>query len=189
MPVEIDETELANLRGVAGVMQKMLNNPKTRGKILEAQKVLNPDAVIPEIDSAAPLKDAMVQLHKEVQETQKMIRTDKEEREASKAREVLEGKWAEGRAAARKAGYMAEGLEKLEKFMEEKGVADHEIAIAAFEKLNPPEEPVFSSGSRFDAFTAPSEGDDMKLLLEGNEQQFLNKKIKETLTDIRSGNR
>lgn len=188
--IEIDETDLVNYQQLAGAMQKMLANPEARRKLLEAQKKVNPDAVIPELDATKPLDEALSNIKKDVDETRKMLADDKADREKEKTLSALRSRWENGRLVARKSGYTAEGLESLEKFMEDKGIADHEIAMPAFEKLHPPEAPIADSGSNFDMLRAiPKSGDDMKMLFEGNDQEFLAKKIKETLTDIRSGSR
>lgn len=184
--VEMDEAEVLNLRKIAGTVQKMLANPETRGRILEAQKILNPDAIIPEIDATKPLRAEIAKASQSVEDLKKVIADEKAERAQERVMEKLKSKWDEGRAVARKAGYTADGLEALEKYMEEKGVADHEIAMASFEKLHPPEAPVDTTSNRFDAFTTmPKDGDDMKLLLSGNDREFTAKRIKETLSNIR----
>ncbi len=188
--VEIDETELMNHRNIAGAVQKMLGNPKTRGMLLEAQKIINPNAVIPEIDSQKPVMDAVSSVREELKALKDQREADKAEAAQEKTLNDLRARWETGRAKAKRAGYTAEGLQLLEAFMEEKGVADHDIAMPAFERANPRAEAVDSTGSnRFDPFQSmKSEGDDMKLLLDGDDQHFLNKRIKETLAAHRSGN-
>lgn len=188
--VEIDENELMNFRQVAGAMQKMLSNPKTRSKILEAQKIINPNVSIPEIDSAEPIRAALAEIQKESDETRKMLADDKAERETEKNLHALRNRWEAGQSVARKAGYTDEGLKALEDFMEANGIADHKLAMPAFERENPLPAPAENSKSGFDAFRASApKDDDMKLLLEGNDQQFLSKRISQTLSDVRSGNR
>jgi hypothetical protein len=72
--------------------------------------------------------------------------------------------------------------------MEEKGVADHEVAAAAYERLHPPVEPVRAvGGNRFDMFE-PSEraSDSMKALLENPDSEHaLGSVINETLRSVR----
>ena len=188
--VEIDETELVNYRNITSAVQKMLANPQTRGKLLEAQKIINPNAVIPEIDSAKPVYEALDSVRAELKAVKEQREADLAETRKEKAMEGLRQKWEAGRVKARRAGYTVEGLQSLEAFMEEKGVADHEVAMPAFEKLHPPQDMVDTSGSgKFDVFGGiKNDGEDTKLLLEGNEQQFLNKRIRDTLTGIRTGN-
>lgn len=189
MPVEIDETELLRLRTVTAAVQKMLSNPGARSKLLAAQKEAQPDAVIPEIDSAKPVYEALGKVTDEL----KALKTQREEDIAAskqeKAMAELTAKWEKGRSVARRAGYTEDGLQALEAFMETNGVADHMIAMPAFERLNPPQAPVADGGSRFDVFSGVKGGeDDTKLLLDGNEQQFLTKRIRDTLSSVRTGN-
>lgn len=188
--VEIDETELINYRNITGAVQKMLANPQTRSKILEAQKIINPNAVIPELDAQKPAMEAVGKAEARMAALEKKYEDDKAAAAHDKTMADLTSKWEAGRVKAKRAGYTAEGLEQLEAFMETNGVASHEIAMPAFERINPKAEAVDSTGSnRFDPFqTMKSDGDDMKLLLDGDDQHFLNKRIKETLTGVRSGN-
>lgn len=187
--VEIDEAELMNYRNIAGSVQKMLANPQTRAKILEAQKIINPNAVIPEIDSAKPVLDAVSKISEEVQALKKQREEDAAETKKEKAMADLHAKWDAGRAHARRAGYTEEGIQALEAFMEENGVADHKIAMPAFERLNPPQSAIDNTASgKFDIFSGvKNDGEDTKMLLEGNEQQFLNKRIQDTLSGLRNG--
>lgn len=187
--VEIDETELVNYRNITNAVQKMLANPQTRGKLLEAQKIINPNAVIPELDSQRPVMEAVGKVNAELAEMKKQREEDKAEQQKEKTLASLTAQWESGRAKARRAGYTAEGIDQLEQFMEQKGVVDHEIAMPAFERLNPPSSAVDATGSsRFDPFQSmKNDGDDMKLLLDGDDQHFLNKRIKETLAGVRSG--
>ena len=187
--VEIDETELVNYRNITGAVQKMLADPRTRGKLLEAQKTINPNAVIPELDAQKPVFDAVNGLKDELKALKEQRDADKAEADKEKTLTNLKNQWEAGRVKARRAGYTAEGIAQLEAFMEEKGVGDHEIAMPAFERMNPPSSAVDATGAaKFDPFQSmKSEGDDMKLLLDGDDQHFLNKRIKETLAGVRSG--
>lgn len=187
--VEIDETELVNYRNITGAVQKMLANPQTRSKLLEAQKIINPNAVIPEIDSAKPVYEALDSMKAELKAAKEQREADLAEARKEKAMEGLRSKWEAGRIKARKAGYTEEGMQLLEAFMEEKGVADHEVAMPAFERLHPQQDMVDTSASgKFDVFGGIKQDDDTKMLLEGNEQQFLNKRIRDTLSGVRTGN-
>ena len=187
--VEIDETELVNYRNIAGAVHKMLGNPKTRSMLLAAQKEINPNAIIPELDAAKPVMEALAKQNEELAALRKQREDDRAELETEKKLNAMKSQWEAGRAKARRVGYTAEGIQQLEAFMEEKGVADHEVAMPAFEKLNPPASAVDNSASgKFDVKNFKNDGDDMKALLEGDEQGFLNKRINETLAGIRSGN-
>ena len=57
----------------------------------------------------------------------------------------IEAARTQGRAVARQEGYTDEGLRDLEQFMQDNGIADHALAMPAFERANPPPEPVMTS--------------------------------------------
>lgn len=191
--VEIDETELASFRTLTGQVNKILANPSARRKLLEAQKESDPSVVIPEIDAAAPVMAEMKKLSDSFEafkaETAKE-KTDREERDRLAA---LNTRWEAGREYTKaKAGYTDEGLAELEKFMQTHGVADHKIAIPAFERENPPATPVEPSGagSAFNIFGDHRKPDDaVNQLLEGKitPDGFLNRAVGETLRDLRGG--
>lgn len=188
--VEIDETELVNYRNITGAVQKMLANPQTRSKLLEAQKIINPNAVIPEIDSAKPVLEALDKVTGELNTLKKQREDDILEAKQSKALESMRTKWESGRIFARKSGYTEDGIQALETFMEENGVADHKIAMPAFERLHPQQESIDATGvGKFDIFSGVKDSDDdVKMLMDGNEQNFLNKRIRDTLSAVRTGN-
>ena len=148
--VELDETEYKNLQNIAGAMQRMLANPKTRSKILEAQKIINPDAIIPELDANKPVLDKLEAVTADLAEAKKSWAEEKAAAKEAQQRAALESAWSNSRAKALQAGYTAEGIDALEKFMVEKGIVDHEVAMPAFEKLNPPQKMIDQGDGRFD---------------------------------------
>lgn len=185
---EIDDAALAQFRNIDAFVRRGLSNPQTRRKLLEVQKTLNPDTVIPEIDESEPLRAELNALRGEMQK-------DREERaEAERQREEraqltqLTGKWTEGRALAKKRGYSDDGLATLEKFMEEHLLPSHEAAMPYYEQSHPLPVSAVSSGTRWDFFgTQPDTGPDLKLLYEGHDEQFLDKTIADTLNRVRGG--
>lgn len=191
MPVEIDENELSGLRQLQATVQKWMSNPAARQKILEAQKTINPDAVIPEIDAAKPIQDAMAKLDQRFSDFEKRLDEDKAAREEAKKLSELNSRWNKGRAMLSEQGYTTEGIERIEKLMEERGIADHDAGAALFDRLNPPEQPIMPDNSGFgmltEAFTPSGDANaeaDRKLLFD-NPDAWLNKSVTETLKDIR----
>ncbi|MGH7053812.1 MAG: hypothetical protein ACREFA_08335 [Stellaceae bacterium] len=173
--VEVDEAQLAQYRVLQDFVSKGLSNPKTRKLIKAAERELYPDRAVPEEDAKAEVMARVDQL---------------EERLAAQERERNQGaltrQWQTGQAAARKAGYTDEGLQDLEKFMEERGVFDHELAIPAFERLHPPPEPTtVGSAANWNLFDIPKDGPDMQMLMEGRDEEFLAKTIPQVLKDVR----
>lgn len=187
---EIDEGELAALRNVATVFNKTMNS-KQREQLLRAVKGANPDLPIPEIDARAPMDDALSGMREEFKAMREDIAKERTAREDSEARLRLATQWNEGRSKVQKSGYVGDSLEKLEKFMEDKGVADHEVAAAAFEKLHPQAQPVMNTSNKFDFF-GPRNADSavdrgIEALKKGEigEDQFLNSSISAVLGEMR----
>lgn len=190
--VEIDESELAALKNVAGLVNKGLNNPKSRESILRALKAANPELPVPELDAKDPILEQM----KEMRDEQKKFMDSVTERENKRVEEEnltkLKAKWEVGQSKARKMGYDDESLKVLEKFMEDNGVADHEIAAAAFEKLHPQPKPIANTSGKFNFFQ-PTGADDfitksLDELKAGkiNETQFLDGSVDKVLSEIRA---
>lgn len=192
---EVDETQYAALaklpeyKAVFDSVTAMMANPKARRKILEARKEFDPNAVIPELDAAAPVNEAVTKLTDEMAGLRKELAEEKTARSEAERIAKLNTQWEKGRAKLRDAGWEDEGINKIEELMEKEGIANHEAGAAYFEKLNPPPAPVSPTNARVTIFDAPSSDEAMKMLHEGNEEGFLNQTINKTLADIRSGKR
>ena len=145
--VEVDEVELQKSKKLRDTVEKMLKNPKTRRSFLEAHKTVDPETPIPEIDSAAPVLEAVDATTKRIADLEKKIETDAAERERTAKLQSLESKRTDGIALLRRAGWTSEGIAGVEKIMEEQGILDPAIAAAYFEKQHPPQAPVKPSGS------------------------------------------
>jgi hypothetical protein len=185
--VEIDETELATYRQVFTAVRQGLANPKTRAKLLEVQAELTPEATSPEITLRSSLDAFKTEILGEFSKFREETVKEKTDREERDSRDRLNARWAESQNAARGEGYKGDALDALEKFMEEKGVADHRVAIPAFERLHPPAQPVTTGGQRWDFFGAKeTRPPDLKALLEGDEDAFLAQAIPEALASVRN---
>jgi hypothetical protein len=184
---EIDDAKFAELQNLDAFVRRGLANPKTRRKILEVQKTLNPETAVPELDESDPLH-AKIDAIADSFEKFKGELSSKEAERAEQARLTeLQNKFAAGRAVAKKHGYADDGLVKLEKFMEEDGIGNHEHAIPFFEKVNPPPVPATNSGTRWDFFGQQTpDGADLKPLFDGHEEQWLNSAVADTLNRVRN---
>jgi hypothetical protein len=186
--IEVDEGEWAAHRRVTEAMQKLLNNPTTRRKVLEAQKILDPNLAIPELDAAEPLRSEMNDVRSTVDELKQMLADQKAEREQEARMAKLNKTWEAGQSKLRTNGYTDEGLAEVEKFMELHGVADHEVAAAAFERMHPPAEPVKAvGGNRFDLFEPDTRSSEemQKLFADPDDPMVLNSLINNTLRQVR----
>ena len=178
---EVDDQTLRELANYGAFVRRGLENPKTRRKMLEINKELNPQTAIPEIDESDPLRAEIADLRADVHK-------EREERGQREALNELTQKWLAGQAAARKRGFTDESLEKLEKFMGENSLVSHEMAIPAYQELNPPPKPAVNSSTRWDFFgQQPDNGPDLKMLYEGKDEQWLDGQITDTLNKVRSG--
>lgn len=184
---EIDENQLAAFRQYHDFLSKASANPAQRKLLKQLEKMVYPDAAVPEIDAAEAVKAAVDDQLKALNERFDTWTKTQEERDAKAKEDEIKAKWAAGQRVARDAGYTAEGLEQLEKFMTDRGVFDHDLAIPAFEKLHPPPEPVSTgNGERWNFFDAPKDDEALGKLLEGNnDEQFLREMIPAALRDVR----
>lgn len=178
---EIDDNTWTQVQNLDAFVRRGLANTKTRRKMLEIQKELNPEIPIPELDESDPIREELKTLRSDWQK-------EREERAEKERMDGLVSKWNAGKAFARKKGYSDEGVERLEAFMQEHGLPNHEAAIPYYEQLHPPPVPAVGSGTRWDFFgPQPDETLDMKLLYEGKDDEFLQKTIADTLNKVRSG--
>jgi len=149
--IEIDETEHAASQQAVQALQKMLGHAGARQLVLQAQKLVNPDLAIPEIDAAAPVMAELNTLKESIEADKKAAAEAKAEEANAAKVEKFAAEWAGGRKKAEAAGYTEEGIGQLESYMEAHGIADHEIAMPSFEKKNPLPEPAESDSSPFRA--------------------------------------
>ena len=185
MPVEIDETELANYKSVASVLALIEKHPEARALAQKAVALAAPERAGPEIKIRGELDERFGKLESVVTSFIDEQKKDREERAAADAKSRLEREWMDGRRKLRDAGWQTDSIDQLEKFMEERGVADHEVAASHFEKLHPPPEPVMTGSNKFNWFDQPAEQTDLKPLLEGREDEFLGPAIANALKEVR----
>lgn len=137
--IEVDEDEAKAGAAARNLLDKFYTNPKTRSKLLGLVKDLNPDAPIPELDVAAPLRAEMDEFRKHVGDSVAELKTlltqDKQTREVTS---VIERE----RSKMRKAGYSDEDIAATEKIMEERGVVDYDMAAAYYKQTQVKPEPV-----------------------------------------------
>lgn len=190
MPMrEIDETELLANQQVVKAVQGMLGNPEARQLLLKAQKIINPQAVIPEIDAKKPVEDELEKLRQEMAADRKARQEEKEKEEAERKAASFRDSWEKQKRALADQGYTDEGIKKIEEHAEKEGIPNLRAAAADFDRLNPPAAPVQSNGALgFDIFNPPADdAEDMKAMVEsrGESDSALNKLIGKALTDIR----
>jgi len=189
--VEIDESELLNLRGVNEVVSAMLANPQARPLVLRARKIQDPKAPIPEIDAAAPLQGAMQAIRNEFSEWRKEQTERDQKREAEETTRRFQAAWDAQKESLRQQGWRADGIAEIEKFAIERGVADLELAAAGYEKLHPPSEPVSGNGYGSWDFFTPTEGEqtgfiEKMMASRGDDEGALRAETHKALQEFRS---
>ncbi len=138
MPVEVDEHQLANLQNTAKIVQGLLQNPKTRGKVLAAYKEAHPNAHVPEIDGQAPVMQRIEGIEKAVVQFINESREQAQKKEVDQQISRLRSDQEKGRKLLRDKGYTAEGIKALEEFRDTKGLVEYEDAVRLYELDNPP---------------------------------------------------
>ena len=186
---EIEEADLLAQQQVVGVVADIMNNAEARKLFLSSKKIARPNEPIPEIDAAAPIRADIDEMKKMLADEKKAREEERKAAEAARAQNEFESRWDKQRATLRDSGWLAEGIEKVEKFAHERTIPDLEAAAALYEKLNPPAAPTEPMGRSFmDVFNPnPDEDTDMKKLLEtrGNSEGLLNKMIGDALREVR----
>lgn len=187
--IAVDESEWLSQQAVSKVVNQMLNHPKARPLVLQARKESDPNAVIPEID-------AVVKVKAEFEDMRTLIASERAERaqaklDAEEQRRISEFSdgWKKQKSKLRSSGWSAEGVEAVEAFAQENGVADLSIAADAYEKRNPPPEPVHPNGfGSFGFFEQAGDDTFVKSMLDshGENEGALDAEIKSALKDFRS---
>lgn len=185
--VEVDEAQLATYQQLSRFVQTALNNPKTRRKILEADKELNPDKAIPELDAADPLHNELKALREEMQKDRDERAKQAAEEAEKKTKAEWDHQWSRGQQKLRDLRVSDEAIGEIEKLMTERNIVDHEAGLALFEKQHPAPPPVMNGSSRWGFFDG-SEKDqpDVKLLLDQNYDEFLGQAIDKARADFRA---
>ena len=186
--VEIDEREFLAHKTVTESVNKLLANPKTRRKLLELQKEVNPDASIPEIDAAAGVREEMEQIRKQNADLLAEMRAERDARAAAESEAKGRRSIEAGRDKLRQRGFTDEGIGAVEKLMMDTGTADYELAADAFERRQPPPEPIRGGGgTAFGMFDPDVRGsDELKAMMSNpDDSTALNKIVNDTLRAAR----
>jgi|SRR5579863_4668699 len=191
--IEIDETEYAALGGIKRTVDAMLANPEARKKLLSAQKTVNPNAVIPEIDAAEPVKAELEATNKTLADIRKEIAEEKAARELQAQTDKFMAEWEKQKAKLRKDGFFDEAIDEIEKLAKEKNIADLDLAASHYIRLHPPEAPVQPGTSSHWNLFDPTEAEESLikdfLPSQGEDNSVLNKAIKKSLDETRGQRR
>jgi len=190
--ITVDETEFLNNKKLSELVGKMLKNPDSRRRVLEAQKIIEPNTVIPEIDSAKPVYDAVTALGDKFDAVVNELREERTREKEDARLAKLQNQWKAGQEFLRDHGYNDAGIKKVEELMEARGIASHSDAAKIFEFDNPPPPPTTPAGSgSFNLFDVQDKGDDFKELLatRGNSESVLRKMTDAAIAEVRGQRR
>jgi len=189
--IEVEESELVELRRVSSVANLIGKNPKARPLLQQAVAMVAPEQIGPEHHLRTEFSDALASIREDLAKDREERAKEREERETENAKRTLETRWQKGRQTLRDAGYDAPGIEAVEKLMESEEIANHEAAAALYERRNPPPLPIASSGSSrwnfFDAQAGQEQDAAFKALMDGNDEAFLAHAVPAALKGERGG--
>lgn len=189
--IEVDESVFTQNETLRKTVAAMLQNPAARRKVLEAQKLINPDASIPELDAAAPIEGAMATMRKELDDFKALQLKERQDAEDQKKLDGITAKMERGFDELRQNGVTEEGIAGVRKLMEDEGILNPRIAWDHFSKLHPPTEPTNPAGyggfNFFDASGGAADDDVMKKLLDtrGDDDSLLRRMTNTALADVR----
>lgn len=191
--IEVDESEFASLKRVRDTVAKIANTPEAKKLLQKAHKLVDPNAVTPELDADEQKATANSEWEKKFNDLQAKFDADKAEREKNDNLAKLNSKFEAGRQALREQRYTPEGIQAVEKFMEERGIPDHLVAAAYLEKQNPPQEVMNPRAFGSFNFVEPPKDDDafLKALLDskGDDDSAVLKAAVDAVADIRGNAR
>lgn len=149
------------------VLDKLGANPKTRARLLALMKEDNPELAIPEIDAAQPVLDRVEALNKRMDDEEKARAEAATKAKDEETARTAKGQIEAGRSWLRKQGYQDEGIEKVEKLMQDRGIPDYEAAALLFERTQPKDELIVPSnmGRSWGLFEPPAEDNDIRRAL------------------------
>lgn len=187
---EIEESDLLNLQHISGVVDQVMKTPETRQAFLQLAKRANPKLPIPEVDAAAPVIAAVNGIREDLNK----FRTEQAEKERlaqeQAAIAALNNKWASAEEQMRRAGWRQAGIDQVKQFAEQNGIADLGIAADAFERRNPQPAPADSRAAGWNVFAQDTQEDTYikdQMAAMGESDARLDKEIRDTLAEIRSG--
>lgn len=191
--IEVDESEFQRLEGIRATVAKIASLPEGKRLIQKAHKLVDPNALTPDLDADEAKNSQNSEWQKKFEELQTTVQADRDKREADANLAAANARWESGRRALRESGWTPQGIEGVEKLMQEKGIADHEVAAAYIEKTQGPNEIVTPRAfGGFDWLEPPKEGDEfLKSLLDnrGEADGAVLKAASEAIRDVRGTNR
>src|SRR5262245_12557390 len=133
--VEIDEEELRRLHTLRNTVAAVAKNPIAKLKLQEATKIAFPEAVTPDLDDKVAQYKAEKELRDEIAALRKEVTDEREKRDTDAKLDKFASDHATGLKKLRDQGYTDAGIEAIDKLMKEKGITDHDIAVAYYDRM------------------------------------------------------
>lgn len=198
--VEVDEVQVQQSTKLRSTVEAWMKNPKARRKILEAQKLVDPKADIPELDEPDPIEEVRKASDEKIAALTKQIEDDKATRERDARIQQLQNLKDTGIAKLRSEHrYNDDGIKAVEAIMETKGVLDPLDAAAIWERDHPPQAPIQQTGTggwnfaQLPDTTADADDKYVDQLLKAGKQGIpdgaLMQRVNQTINDARQGAR
>ena len=187
---DISDQELARLRGLEAMVNKLEGDPRSNALIEQAVKIHHPEVRTQQEVVTEAINPVLAPVNETLAAVQAQLKEIADERKAlaeSAATNSLNSTFA---SLQSQHGFTDDGLTKIKELMVERKIADPEAAAALFLQQNPPkptDAPAWQPsnwdiGSTAGANAAP----DMKELFE-NEDAWADKTAAQTLNSIRLG--
>lgn len=181
MLVEVEDQELNRLRGLAQdhaqadafrkVWSEVLSGPD-RMAALKLVKNKFPNTPIPELDTAEsaakPIIDELEKFKKEFADYRESVEKEKAERAEEEKKRSVESTIAGARRKLKRDGWDEEGIAEIEKLMQDRQIADYEVAAEYIRSKRPVEKPIANSydGTSLNWFNPGDDAPDQKLIIE-----------------------
>lgn len=205
--VEIEESDLLNMRHVANVVNSVMADAGSRREFLRLAKSRNPTLSIPEVDAAAPIIEEVNSVRKMQEdfiESQRAVDADRAKKmdeflaaqeaartaaEEEKRVTAFQQTWEQQESQLRREGWRDSGIEQVRKFAEDNGISNLRIAADAYERRNPQPGPV-ESRPGWNLFQQPETEDTFvkdQMEKQGEDDSRLDREIADTLAEVRAG--
>lgn len=178
---------LAVQQRALALLQQIDANPDAKVHLERAIKAAVPGTVTDE-DRAQQLTAPVLEQVKGIEAKLDEFLTSQKSAAEAAADAAAQRSLDEQFSALRQRGYTDEGIGRIKQLMLDRTIADPEAAALLFDKLNPPPPAEHASYSPqgWDIGAAAANSDDLKLLFT-NEDAWEDRKIAETLNEIRLG--
>ena len=188
--VEIDEADLLRLRRVDNVVREMERNPSAKKKLLNALKDVRPDdPAVKGLERPDPTEQRFTAQEETINALKKQIEDDKAERERQDKLGRLQADQDRAFEALRAEKWTEDGIAKVKKVMEDKGILDVAIAAKWVESQMPPQSPLSPIGTgAWNFMDQVNDGEaDLKKLIEtrGENDSLLRKMAGEAISELR----